>query len=251
VRVLNQGSVVGQSDGVRLRFEVSDTGVGLAPMQIEQLFSAFNSVEGPHHRRLDRAPGHADGLTGLQILVVEDHLFNLEVTRDILEQAGALVMTAIDGEQALDIMRTVAFDCVLMDLQMPKLDRLAATRLIRQDSALASTLVIGLAVNSYREHRAACLDAGMHTVLTKASEPAQLVATILDFLERLGRLPNVSESAHSLKSSCKAVGALPLAQRCQDLEGAGRANDEAACQRLLADVQAGFLRVQALIQARL
>ncbi len=360
VRVLNQGAVVGQNDGVRLRFEVSDTGVGLTPAQMERLFSTCKCVEGAHHRRVDgaglglatarqlaqmmggevgvqsqvglgstfwlelplrqvdmptgavrpgRVPSHADGLTGLQILVVDDSLFNLEVTRDALEQAGALVMTATDGEQALGIMRTVAFDCVLMDLQMPHLDGLAATRLIRQDSALASTLVIGLTAHSYREHRAACLDAGMHTVLTKATEPAQLVATILDFLERLGRLRDrappvapqapaewlpgelekfvgtnmatqqrllgryltegerlcavmatqqqsadwhgVGESAHSLKSSSKAVGAMPLAQRCQELEEAGRTNDEVACQRLLPEVQAGFLRVQALIQARL
>ena len=360
LRVLRCDTDASVPTGVRLRFEVSDTGIGLSAEQIARLFASFEQVETSNNRRFGGTglglatskqlaqlmggdvgvvseaglgstfwleaplrevanlpglgrdagqPAADDALSGLQILVVDDSAFNLEVTRAILEQSGAQVMTATDGAQAVSVMRAVAFDCVLMDMQMPIMDGLAATRAIRQDPALAKTLVIGLTANTYREHRAQCLDAGMHSVLSKAIEPAQLVATILDFLARLGRLSDrpragaeqpvvewvpdelekfvgtnpatqqrllgryvaegerlcavmvtqqhrgdwlgIGESAHSLKSSSKAVGALPLAQWCQQLEEAGRQGDGAQCIRLLADIQAGFVRVQALIQARL
>jgi len=116
------------------------------------------------------------------VLVVDDSDFNLDVAQGVLEDVGVQVVLAADGAQALARMRAQHFDAVLMDMHMPVMDGLEATRLICADPALAATPVIGLTANASRDDHAKCLDAGMRAVLTKPIDPEQLFATLADHL---------------------------------------------------------------------
>ncbi|WP_306397848.1 CHASE domain-containing protein [Telluria beijingensis] len=129
------------------------------------------------------APSSAQ-LDDCAVLLVEDNPFNQQVARELLQQAGAEVEVANDGQQALAAMARRAFDCVLMDVQMPVMDGLEATRRIRQDPALRDTLVVAMTANAGVDDRARCLAAGMNEFLTKPVVPELLAATIARVLGR-------------------------------------------------------------------
>ena len=114
-------------------------------------------------------PGPEPRLVGSHFLVVDDSEENLEVVAQVLKREGAQVSLALDGQEALDRLHAApgAFTAVLMDLQMPVLDGLSATRLIRAEPALASLPIIALTANALQAHRQAALAAGMNEVLTK------------------------------------------------------------------------------------
>jgi len=118
------------------------------------------------------------------VLLVEDNPFNQQVARELLEQAGAAVTVAGDGAQALAAMARARFDCVLMDVQMPVMDGLEATRRIRADPALKETLVVAMTANAGVDDRTRCLEAGMNEFLAKPVVPELLAATIARCLGR-------------------------------------------------------------------
>ena len=119
-----------------------------------------------------------DLLKNSAILVVEDNLFNQQVVAEILEEVGAKVSIANNGQEALDMMTTQRFDCVLMDMQMPVMDGLEATRQIRGNPALAGAYIIAMTANASKEDKARCLAAGMNHFITKPVFPEILYATI-------------------------------------------------------------------------
>ena len=129
------------------------------------------------------APG-ATRLDGCAVLLVEDNPFNQEVARELLARTGAAVVVADDGRQALDAMACQRFDCVLMDVQMPVMDGLEATRRIRADPRLRDTVVIAMTANAGVDDRARCLEAGMDEFLSKPVVPELLAATIARCLGR-------------------------------------------------------------------
>ena len=128
-------------------------------------------------------PG-ATRLDGCAVLLVEDNPFNQEVARELLARTGAAVVVADDGRQALDAMACQRFDCVLMDVQMPVMDGLEATRRIRADPRLRDTVVIAMTANAGVDDRARCLEAGMDEFLSKPVVPELLAATIARCLGR-------------------------------------------------------------------
>jgi signal transduction histidine kinase/CheY-like chemotaxis protein/HPt (histidine-containing phosphotransfer) domain-containing protein len=135
-------------------------------------------------------------LAGLAILLVEDNAFNQLVARELLEDAGAQVTVAGDGAQALAQLAQRSVDCVLMDVQMPVMDGIEATRRIRQTPALAGLKVIAMTANAGIEDQARCLAAGMDEFLTKPAAPDMLVATIGRALGRsIGRPPAAQDGA--------------------------------------------------------
>ncbi|WP_229429626.1 CHASE domain-containing protein [Massilia sp. ZL223] len=123
-------------------------------------------------------------LDGCAVLLVEDNPFNQQVARELLEQAGAAVVVANQGEEALAAMAGQRFDCVLMDIQMPVMDGLEATRRIRANPDLAGTLVVAMTANAGVDDRTRCLEAGMNEFLTKPVVPELLAATIARCLGR-------------------------------------------------------------------
>ena len=117
-------------------------------------------------------------LEGARILLAEDHPFNQQVVIELLENAGAIVCVANNGKEALDLLRQERFDCVLMDAQMPVMDGLQATRILRADAALASIPVIALTASASGEERERCLAHGMNDFVSKPFKPADLYTTI-------------------------------------------------------------------------
>ncbi len=118
-------------------------------------------------------------LRGAYILVAEDNLFNQQVVSEILENAGAIVCVARNGQEALDLLKQNRFDCVLMDMRMPVLNGLETTRLIRADLELAGLPVIAMTANVALEDRERCLGVGMNAFIGKPFEALDLYNVIV------------------------------------------------------------------------
>jgi PAS domain S-box-containing protein len=118
-------------------------------------------------------------LAGLTLLVVEDNPTNRLVASKILESLGATVEIAEDGLEGLNAVQTRAYDLVLMDVQMPRMDGVEATRRIRAlGNATARVPIIALTANVMAHQRAVYLAAGMNGVAAKPISPTELVAEI-------------------------------------------------------------------------
>jgi PAS domain S-box-containing protein len=123
-------------------------------------------------------------LTGLRVLAVDDSRLNLMVVERALKLEGCSVTLAADGQQALQILKAQpqAFDVVLMDIQMPVMDGLTATREIRKDDALAHLPVIALTAGVLPEERLAALDAGVNEFLAKPLDLQQMQLMLSQYL---------------------------------------------------------------------
>jgi CheY-like chemotaxis protein len=226
------------ADALLLRFEVADTGIGIAAETLPRLFSAFEQADNSTTRkyggtglglaitrrlaelmggkvgadstagmgstfwftaRLKKRPGPqeaaprpaagADAETairqrflGSRILVVDDEPTNREIARILLEDSGLVIDTAEDGVKALAMAQRTPYAAILMDMQMPRLNGLDATRRLRQLAAYRDTPIIAMTANAFAEDRARCLEAGMNDFLIKPFDPAALFATLLRWL---------------------------------------------------------------------
>jgi CheY-like chemotaxis protein len=120
-------------------------------------------------------------LQGLRVLVAEDHPTNRKVVEIVLEPFGVDLTLVEDGQAALDALKASRFDAVLMDMQMPVMDGLSATRAIRaREKATASEpiLVVMLTANAMEEHVAAAHAAGADLHLAKPLHPARLLEAL-------------------------------------------------------------------------
>ncbi|MCK7595047.1 response regulator [Pseudomarimonas salicorniae] len=134
-------------------------------------------------------------LEGLRLLLAEDNPLNREVALELMQAEGAEVTCVGDGEAAVAAITSegVRFDAVLMDLQMPRLDGLAATRALRK-AGHVSLPVVALTANAYARDRDLCLAAGMDAHLGKPFDIDQLVAVMLRVLGRPLRSPQPAAS---------------------------------------------------------
>jgi CheY-like chemotaxis protein len=121
---------------------------------------------------------------GSRILVVDDEPTNREVAQLHLEAAGLVVDQAEDGAEAISLAQDTSYAAVLMDMQMPTLDGLEATRLIREIPGYRQTPIIAMTANVFAEDRARCLDAGMNDFLAKPFDPSALYTTLLRWMNR-------------------------------------------------------------------
>jgi PAS domain S-box-containing protein len=116
---------------------------------------------------------------GLRILLAEDNQVNAVVASALLKKAGHRADVVGDGEEALEALARARYDLVLMDVHMPRLDGLDATRRLRAlDGAAANVPVIALTANAFEEDRQRCLEAGMDDFVTKPVTPTALYAVI-------------------------------------------------------------------------
>jgi len=128
-------------------------------------------------------------LQGVRVLLVEDNDMNRQVGRDLLESGGILVDVAEDGATALERLARHSYDIVLMDVQMPGLDGLAATRALRALASSRDLPVIAVTANVMGEQQRRCLEAGMNDFVAKPIDPEQLWRTLLRWAPRAGTRP--------------------------------------------------------------
>ena len=153
--------------------------------QCKQLNTAINhtlSTQNP----LARLKAINRSATPIQLLFVDDNEFNQQVGAELLASANCQVLLAADGLQAVNLVKqkTHKFDCVLMDIQMPVMDGLEATRQIRALPEFADLPVIAITANAMKEDRLHCLAAGMNDFISKPFAPDLLYATLLRWIER-------------------------------------------------------------------
>ena len=107
------------------------------------------------------------GLPEMRVLLVEDHPVNRTLAMALLDKLGQRVEVAENGRQAVDLVSTNSYDVILMDVQMPVLDGIAATREIRSLALPMQPRIIALTANAYSRDRELCLAAGMDDFLSK------------------------------------------------------------------------------------
>jgi len=116
------------------------------------------------------------------VLLVEDNPVNQEVARELMQAVGLQVQVADNGQQALDAVARSRFDLVLMDVQMPVMDGLQATRRLRSQDGLAGLPILAMTAHAFGEDRQACLDAGMNDHVVKPIDLRQLYTALLRWL---------------------------------------------------------------------
>ena len=227
VEVLVRQSAV--AEGRRLEIEVSDTGIGLRPEQLETIFARFTQADASISRKFGgtglglaisrciveamggtisvrSVEGHgatfslavtlplaealeADALeprelTGpdraLKLLVVEDYKVNQELIVALLSPFDLTIVTAGDGVEAVEAVRREAFDLILMDIQMPNMDGLTATRRIRAGFPAGGRQppIIAMTANVMPDQVKRCLAAGMDDHIGKPIDPTRLLQVL-------------------------------------------------------------------------
>ncbi|MCP4080498.1 MAG: response regulator, partial [Planctomycetaceae bacterium] len=117
-------------------------------------------------------------LRNAKILLVEDNAMNQEMLQEILSISGIKVVTADNGQEALDILSKEQFDGVLMDCQMPVMDGYEATRCIREQECFKALPIIALTGNAMKSERQKVLGIGMNDFITKPIMVETLFATL-------------------------------------------------------------------------
>ena len=122
--------------------------------------------------------------SGKHILIADDEPINREVVKFQLEAAGLVADTAEDGAEAVAMARKCTYSAVFMDMQMPKLNGLEATRQLREIDGYRQTPVIAMTANAFAKDKARCFEAGMTDFLIKPFDPDTLFEALLRSLNR-------------------------------------------------------------------
>ncbi|MEM7245307.1 MAG: response regulator [Acidobacteriota bacterium] len=176
------------------------------PLKVPALAGVLRDIFGGGDAR-EAVPGPGSGTEGetsLRVLLAEDNAVNQTFIRLLLEKRGHVVVVAGDGRQAVEAVRSSVFDVVLMDVQMPEMDGLEATRAIREERSSEQLPILAMTAHALQGDRERCLEAGMDDYLGKPVRPKELLARLAGLTRREelpralredGAAPAVSESA--------------------------------------------------------
>jgi two-component system, sensor histidine kinase and response regulator len=180
----------GREDVLREAESVGFDGILLKPVSPSLAFDAAIRALGGAERpsEPERVPARQAGrrdlerLQGARVLLVEDNELNQQVALELLGTAGVQVAVAANGEQGVRCVEENAYDLVLMDLQMPVMDGLEATRRIRAQPKFQTLPILAMTANAMAGDRERSLAAGMNDHITKPIDPDQLFDGLLRWL---------------------------------------------------------------------
>jgi CheY-like chemotaxis protein/anti-sigma regulatory factor (Ser/Thr protein kinase) len=162
----------------------------MKPIRAATLIAVLNETADlqPQRRRQDKTKEPPARPSALKILVAEDNKINALLIKSLIERRGHRAEVAENGHQVIDALSAAPFDLILMDMHMPTLDGVAATRKIRAiGGPVSETPIIALTASSEAKDRQRCLEAGMDDFLTKPIDPEELDAALTRW--RAGRRP--------------------------------------------------------------
>ncbi|MDP4945741.1 MAG: CHASE domain-containing protein [Alishewanella sp.] len=168
----------------------------VTPKQLVELIASVLAGKQPALNTRVKPSKRTKQLKGLRLLLVEDNEINQFVAKELLQNEGAIVDIATGGLEGVNAVLQSStpeqgYDAVLMDVQMPNIDGLEATRRIRADGRFSDLPIIAMTANVYAADQAACLQAGMNAHLTK---PFDIDAVISTLLQYTGRSPAAANS---------------------------------------------------------
>ncbi|HOI75491.1 MAG TPA: PAS domain S-box protein [Syntrophales bacterium] len=161
----------------------------IKPVAASTLFNTLVHVMGgkevwttDEDRRKDTPDVDLEPLRGASILLVEDNALNRELAVELLVQAGMKVDKAEDGRESVEKIRRETYDLVLMDMQMPVMDGVTATREIRRDKRFRDLPILAMTANVMQADIDRCLEAGMNDHIGKPIDPADLFGKLLKWI---------------------------------------------------------------------
>jgi two-component system, cell cycle response regulator DivK len=134
----------------------------------------------------DQVVARDDGNRGLGalVLIVEDNSTNARLTAHMLKAGGYQTAFAADGQQGLEMARSLLPDLILADLQMPGLDGLSLTRMLKQDGATAGIPIVALTAHAMNDHREQAMEAGCVAFIAKPIRLQGFLDEVSDVLQR-------------------------------------------------------------------
>ena len=149
---------------------------------IETMGKVFGTRPGGQAEAGQAAPAKTARLAGRHVLLVEDNDFNRDIAAEVLAELGIVFTVAVNGREAVDLVATQPFDLVLMDIQMPVMDGLTATTLIRADGRFRSLPILAMTAHAMSGDRERSLGAGMNDHITKPISFDELTMSLIQWM---------------------------------------------------------------------